>query len=422
MSLHLEDILKLRGNIFKNIDIRAVICRKTKHEPWKFGLMKILLTCRDKQEIELEHKTTLDDLNPQTNDNVKLVAECRSYRSFNQLITELESDDITLCSERIKCEFVTKISNLRANTYGDSFVTNSNYKNHWSFFVPFDKYSWKEAEDIGFDADKIDVQFASLYKWFNISEDDWKTISLKVIIIIPIQIKRVTKVFLPSDKEIRYFVNESFMEDVVPKITLKSQTRDIINLNMRDINYKLNFENDASGTIMSIILDQSVPNDIIWMEVYFKSLIFNTKIMTDRIDTERKQKVHELDFDEGLHEESDYIHKSNNYHITVIQKMGDIISNNKKSNIINKSTNSPITTIEEGHGKQLSQSVQVLIKAIEDFHIENKTDLNKLKEELVIELARNKPDHAKAESILSRIMKYAPLVGLANIVMQYLPK
>ncbi|MGD9674804.1 MAG: hypothetical protein AB7U98_15160 [Candidatus Nitrosocosmicus sp.] len=420
--INFKDVLKFNNLVFKNVDIRALICRKAEIDPWKIGLIKILPTNRDKEDLKSEYKRILEELKPEKNTMCELRSECISYYKLSSFIDDLESGEFSLDGKTITCNFDTNFRESSLTNYGTSYVEHSDYEDHWSMSILFSKYAEYGVQSLGFDENKINIKFSSLRKWFDISKKDWENHFLHLIMIIPIQIKRIHKPALEEVRRIEYQVNRVFIDDIEILMTLDSESRGIINLR-KNKGFKLTFVEQKLYHIMTVDLDDSVPSDIKGIEVSFKSLVLNKEILSDYIDLQINQnnQTDTLDLDEyfkDIHSTNNQINMPTYY----IDTMGDKIIGNTNSNITTRPVNSPINIIATNHGSDLSKLVQELVNEIAKVQSENAAQLNILKDDLLLELSKRDPDTKKTKSLLDSISQFGPFVNFASQIMSLLSK
>lgn len=419
-EIKFKEILQLGKDIFINLDVRALICRKADTEPWNLGFVKILATNRSRAEIDSECDNILDDLQPEMNDTVELLHECIPYANISEFVDQLQSGRFSLRDKAILSCLNINFKDSQLTRYRTSYIQNPEYESNWTLYAPISSRTSYEVERLGYDPIKIGIDFSHLYKWFDIPKNDWESLFVSLIMLIPIQVKRISKNLLQNEiGHIQYVINKKFINEIKILITLESANRGPINI-QENKGFRCSITEQNSKSILNINLDATLPQDIQSLEIKFSSLILDKILKRDKIRPEINLQ-NEIDVG-GYHdymEEYNGLTQSQNNMFISTNSM-DIISGNINSNINTRPVDSPINVIQNNYGPELRGLVQDLINKIEQTHDENSEDLNNLKNELISELSKEKLDRSKAKQVLDAISNLGPFATLVTQIMSRL--
>jgi hypothetical protein len=290
-DVYLEKALDALRLTYKNIDIRAFVGRS--QNKWQCIFLKIRLTHEEKEEVEKQYENMKRDLDVKNDGNFQLLAKCRPIEDLNSILTELSEGRFIIQQILLEIEEneIRSCMRLPIQKYGQSYETNSEYK-HWFIFVHHrdGASTHKIAQDLGFVPEEIGLDFYSVYQWFNIPSDEWNRLSLKVILLLPVYVKRVETVSKGNGGvNIVYAIHKEFLSVLdFPRVILHKASHKVSSYNGKLESPEL--QDAASSDIVNRIvsIDPSVVSELDSTEVWMihkplKFTIYNDRIIRDEI-------------------------------------------------------------------------------------------------------------------------------------------
>jgi hypothetical protein len=139
------------------------------------------------------------------------------------------------------------------------------------------------AESLGFKESMIGIKFEKLCDWFDMPELVWRGLQSKLLVLLPIYIKRHGIRLKKSRLYISYLIHEKLLSSI-------DQTRVIINFRDKESKYDIHEIKDSTylGNNEMIIRNITFKeNDFIdYIEIYFKNYNYEEKIYYDKITSE----------------------------------------------------------------------------------------------------------------------------------------
>jgi hypothetical protein len=233
------------------MDIRALVGRKNVNESWRLIFLKIMLSNKSRAEIEAEHEKINNEIPSRDNENGKLIPMYLPANDLISFIEQLDSGSITLKNERICCGENLCIQNI-GFTKHRNFLTKENKLIYWVGYAVHNTLTETISKQIGLNTSKMRLRFHELNDWFDIPDNDWKNTCTKVVILIPIPIRRES-IFCNDRSTLT--INYSISTTLLPKLdqTIRiyytdGEQKKIVS------NVGVQYQNKASNLFTSVIL------------------------------------------------------------------------------------------------------------------------------------------------------------------------
>lgn len=294
-------------NDFTNIDIKAVIGRKDITEQWKLIFLKIALSNKSKMDIEAEHEEFNNAFPNRSNETGKLVSWCLPIDELSSFFEQIDSGTITIGDELIDCGSNLDLRNTAFRRYQNYFTRDNEYT-YWVGFAVHNGLTETFSRQIGFNEGKMRLRFTDLNDWLDIPSRDWKNTSAKVVILIPIQIKKESIARSgESTLTINYSIATSLLPKIEPVIRIyyndREQKKIISNLAVQSANnvpdlystVRISLENIQVGSIQKIesVFYHSVLDD----DFFTDSIVVD---LSSSNDSNLLSELVDLDYDKGI--------------------------------------------------------------------------------------------------------------------------
>lgn len=231
-TMKCRETVKALRSTYTNIDVRAFIGRENLEGEWHCIFLKIRVTDDNKENIESIYREKELKLKPNKDCNFMLIAVCKPIDQLDTILSGIDKGSIVLDQERIRLhnEIPTKVDDLAVLHYGANYEQGTSL-DYWFAFCQnaAGKSTVFVAENLGFSKQELGIDFSRINHWFDIPYDYWNGISIHVLILFPIYIRR-TKIAETSRKCILvYQIHNNLLGSLKPpRVKVEYKSGDVI--------------------------------------------------------------------------------------------------------------------------------------------------------------------------------------------------